>query len=344
MVNQEHFKILEKGVGAWNKWREKNSVKVNLRKANLSKADLFRADLRGANLRGANLRVANLTGANLSGANLSGAFLIGADLNEANLSEAYLRGADLREAYLGGANLSGADLRWANLSGANLSGADLNESILGYSIIGNTDLSDALHIENINHFRPSTIGIDTIFLSRGKIHQKFLEDAGVPDVFIEYMGLLTGKAIEYYSCFISYSTRDKEFADKVHADLRKEGVRCWYYTEHMKIGDKILDSIDKSIRIRDKLLLILSEESIKSEWVEDEVNTAFEEERKRKTTVLFPIRLDNSVMVTNKAWAAKLRNRHIGNFTEWKTHDDYLSAFKRLLRDLKQENNEGKTF
>ena len=114
-------------------------------------------------------------------------------------------------------------------------------------------------------------------------------------------------------------------------------MRCWYAPEDMKIGDKILDSIDISIRMRDKLLLILSEESIGSEWVEDEVNTAFEEERKRKTTVLFPIRLDNSVMVTDEAWAAKLRNRHIGDFTNWKNHDDYSVAFKRLLKDLKTQ-------
>ncbi len=103
----------------------------------------------------------------------------------------------------------------------------------------------------------------------------------------------------------------------------------------MKIGDKIWERLDKSIRVYDKLLLVLSEQSIESDWVEDEVTTAFEEERRRKKTVLFPIRLDDAVMDTNKPWAAKVRQRHIGDFTDWKNHDSYKKNFDRLLRDLK---------
>jgi TIR domain len=55
----------------------------------------------------------------------------------------------------------------------------------------------------------------------------------------------------------------------------------------MPIGGIILDEIDAAIRQRDKLLLILSQHSIKSDWVEDEVTKALEEERKRKQIVLF---------------------------------------------------------
>ena len=83
------------------------------------------------------------------------------------------------------------------------------------------------------------------------------------------------------------------------------------------------------------MLLILSEHSIDSDWVEDEVTTAFEEERKRKKIVLFPIRLDDSVMTTEEAWAAKLRaSRNIGDFRHWKDHDKYLKSPERVLRDL----------
>lgn len=49
----------------------------------------------------------------------------------------------------------------------------------------------------------------------------------------------------------------------------------------MKIGNKIRDRIDQSIRIHDKILLILSEPSINSEWVEDEIEAAYEQERQR---------------------------------------------------------------
>ncbi len=106
----------------------------------------------------------------------------------------------------------------------------------------------------------------------------------------------------------------------------------------MKIGDKIRSTIDQSIRVHDKLLIILSENSLNSTWVESEVEKAFEEERKRKQMVLFPVRLDEVVMETEEAWAAEIRRtRHIGDFSQWKDHDAYQQAFERLLRDLKAE-------
>jgi hypothetical protein len=53
-------------------------------------------------------------------------------------------------------------------------------------------------------------------------------------------------------------------------------------------------------------------------------------------TILFPIRLDDTVMETDQAWAADIRRtRHIGDFRDWKNHDSYKKAFDRLLRDLK---------
>ena len=90
----------------------------------------------------------------------------------------------------------------------------------------------------------------------------------------------------------------------------KQRVRCWFAPHDLPIGAKILDGIDEAIRLRDKVLLILSEHSIKSDWVEDEVTTAFEEERKREHPMLFPIRLDDTVMDTHEAWAAKLRAQY----------------------------------
>jgi hypothetical protein len=53
-----------------------------------------------------------------------------------------------------------------------------------------------------------------------------------------------------------------------------------------------------------KVVLILSKHSIENDWVEDEVKAAFEEERKRKQTVLFPIRLDNQVRKHRLAMSA----------------------------------------
>jgi hypothetical protein len=60
--------------------------------------------------------------------------------------------------------------------------------------------------------------------------------------------------------------KDQDFADRIHTDLQNKGVRCWFAPHDMPIGGKILDEIDDAIRLRDKVLLILSEHSIRSDW------------------------------------------------------------------------------
>lgn len=141
--------------------------------------------------------------------------------------------------------------------------------------------------------------------------------------------------LTFHSCFISCSSNDQVFAEQLYADLRRHGVSCWFAPHQMKIGDKIRASIDRSIRATDKLLLILSKHSVTSSWVETEVEAAFEQERRQKKLVLFPIRIDESVMQTTEAWAADIRRtRHIGDFRGWENPHVYQQALARLLRDL----------
>jgi hypothetical protein len=81
-------------------------------------------------------------------------------------------------------------------------------------------------------------------------------------------------------------------------------VRCWFAPHDLPIGSQFRDEIGAAIRRRDKVLLVLSEHSILSKRVEDEVEQAYEEEEKRDQVVLFPIRLDDAVITTDKAWAS----------------------------------------
>jgi hypothetical protein len=349
VADKEHVDQLRKGVASWNDWRRGGRQFPDLSVINLRDIDLRGADLRDTDLNGAKLRNAELSDANLSGADLGSADLRDADLSKANLSEANLSGASMSSANLNGANLHGATLRGADLSGANLSEADLSYTILSRldlreanlsgavlqeTVLANLDLSGATGLETCRHLGPSVIDFSTLAKSH-PLPLEFLRGVGLPDNVIEYLPSLLNQPIQYYSCFISYSSKDDDFARRIHADLQNKGVRCWFAPHDLIIGGKILDEIDAAIRLRDKVLLILSEHSIGSDWVEDEVNTAYEEERRRKQTMLFPVRLDDTVMETREAWAAKLRrDRNIGDFRQWKDHDHYQKVFERVLRDL----------
>jgi hypothetical protein len=302
MADEKQVEILKQGVHAWNEWRDRNSgVQVDLRHADLGGADLGATNLHDANLADAILADANLTYARLYGADLSRAYLVG-----------------------------------ANLYGAKLDGANLTYASMGWTILGELDLRGVIGLAMVNHSGPSTIGIDTIYNSQGNIPDTFLRGAGVPENLIAYIESLISQVIEFYSCFISYSSKDERFAERLYADLQTKGVRCWYAPEDLKPGDKFRARIDEAIRKHEKLLLILSKNAIESDWVQTEVEKALHLEQQRKAAnVLFPVRIDNSVLRSEAAWACDIKlSRHIGDFTGWKDHDAYMKAFARLLRDL----------
>lgn len=141
----------------------------------------------------------------------------------------------------------------------------------------------------------------------------------------------------YHSCVLSYATADQPLAEQLYADLQQAGVSCWFAPHDLKTGDKLRTQVYEAIQRQDKLLLILSEHAVKSDWVEREVEVAFEREQQPpKTLVLFPIRLDDAVMQTQAAWAGDIRRmRFIGDFRQWQDQQAYQRALQRLLRDLR---------
>jgi hypothetical protein len=360
MADPKHLARLKKGVEAWNKWRKNNpDVKPDLSGANMARAKLNKVDLSNSNLtqavfRGADLKDADLSGAKLLDVDLRAAKLSGASLKGAELGQASVSGAVLRKANLSGATFFDADLRGADLTqsdltgsflvetdlcGADLDGASVVGATMGYTTIGDSDLSTVTGLDTIEHLGPSTIGIDTMFLSNGRIPDVFLVGAGVPHELTTYVKSLNAQAVVLSSCFISYSSKDDGFATELHSKLQAQHVRCWKDSEDLKIGDKFQDEIERAIRNHDKLLLVLSEKSINSSWVEWEVRRALKKEQDKGTTVLFPVRLDDAVMETPYAWAAEVRKRHIGDFRKWNDHDSFQKSLDRLLRDLKSQDS-----
>lgn len=334
-------------------------------------ANLPRADLRGADLRGAILALANLRGAKLAGANLKEAKLLMADLGDANLNPADLRGADLlsaklNEANLAGANLAGAKLAGAtlketNLTGANLTGANLATAILTGTILTGADLVNALllgttfadvdlsevrGLDSVVHMGPSSIGIDTLFKSKGKIPDEFLRGCGVPEDAIGYLKSAVGslEPIQFYSCFISYSGKDTEFANRLYSRLRDHGLRVWYAPEDLEAGKKLHHQIDDALCIHDKLVLVLSPHSMNSEWVQKEIFNARKRERAEGKAILCPIRLCDWKKI--EAWschygsdpkdlADEVREYYIPDFSKWKNHDTFGTEIEKLIEALK---------
>jgi hypothetical protein len=273
--------------------------------------------------------------------------------------------AEMRRTKLVDTKLQRTRLQRAFLSGVDFAGADFTETYVGYTVFADLDFSAAKGLDHVQHRGPSTIGIDTIYKSKGKIPDDFLVGCGVPDDLIGYIKSIAG-AIQYYSCFISHSTKDQEFADRLYADLQAKGVRCWFAPHDIRGGQKIHEQIDDAIRLHDKLLLILSEDSMSSDWVQTEIAKARKREAQEKRQMLFPVALVPYDLppheaqkrrspgapekpVTIKDWecfdadrgkdsAREVREYFIPDFSNWKDHDSYQKAFQGLVSDLKAES------
>lgn len=333
MANPEHVAKLREGVAAWNAWRARDpGVRPNLADADLSDLNLAHIDLSRADA----VR-ANLSRTVLAGAVLKWTDLFRANLEGATLENAIALGANFQDAALSGANL-GAVLTRVSFNGPSFGSAKFHGATLGRTVFAAADLSGVTGLESVTHVAPSSVGIDTIAHSRGNIPETFLRGCGVPEQFIAYARSLMANPVEFYSVFISYSKADHDFAARLWADLQARSVRVWFAPEDLKSGDRFPERIEESIRIYDKVMIVLSRSSVASRWVEREVNAAIEREDRESRTVLFPIRIDDAVKETAAPWAADIRrSRHIGDFSRWKEHDAYTKALERLLRDLKAD-------
>jgi uncharacterized protein YjbI with pentapeptide repeats len=368
MNDTRHIDILRAGRDEWNRWRLRSIQLPNLRGATLTDVDLRGFDLAGTNFGATRFQTVNLEGADLDRSVWTDAILTTCNFRKTNLfaavairtvftqcmaSEANFSAGNLSSATFDGTSLERAqfadsiltnstlrncDLRSAIFQSTRLGATTFDRTFVGDTIFANVALQHALGLSTCRHVRPSTIGIDTLLRSDDSC-RRFFGMAGVPDLLLEYRASFVSTPIQYHSCFISYSTRDDEFVTRLHIDLHDRGVRAWFAPHDLRIGDRVRTVLDESIAVHDKLLLVLSQSSAKSHWVEQEVETALNRERQEGRIILFPIRIDDSVMQQTTGWPAFIRNtRHIGDFTRWADPERYQYALDRVVRDLRDRS------
>lgn len=342
MANPEHLAILKQGVEVWNNWRqEMPDVMPNLRGSDLQFGNLTNANFSRTDLQEADLSHAKLAFSDFRQANLAYAVLSYSDLGNVNLRQADLTNANLSGSRLARAHLSGTRLIWTNLGKTDFSRAEI-----GWCVFADVDLTTAEGLADTIHTGPSTVSTDTLRRCQGKVSREFLRGVGVPDFLMAYAFPPANEEPRFDSCFISYSGNDQDFAEHLHGELQANGVRCWFAPHDIQGGRKLHEQIDEAIRVYDRLLLILSEDSMASEWVKTEIANARTREIKEKRQMLFPISLVPFERVkdwsafdadTGKDSAREIREYYIPDFSNWKDHDSYAAAFQRLLRDLRTE-------
>jgi hypothetical protein len=278
-----------------------------------------------------------------------------ANLTNADLSRAKFRLAHLAGATLNAANLSSADLMLSNLTVAHLNKANLSGTYTGNTIFAYIDLSETSGLEKVKHTVPSHISIDTLRLSKGKIPEVFLRGCGLSDMDIEYAklynpnfsneervktqyriyDLCATQAIQISPLFISYSHTDSTFVDKLEKGLNEKGVRFWRDI-HDAIAGRLETQIDRAIRQNPTVLLILSKNSMSSDWVQHEVRKARDLEKELGRDALCPIALDDGWK--SSRWPQRVMEQvmeyNILDFSKWEDESIFQAKFAKLLSGL----------
>jgi hypothetical protein len=143
------------------------------------------------------------------------------------------------------------------------------------------------------------------------------------------------QALQISPLFISYSHGDGKFVDKVEKQLNTKGIRFWRDIHDMKAG-RMETQIDRAIRQNPTVLLVLSEQSLGSDWVEHEVRTARQLEKDMERDVLCPIALDDSWKESKwpKRIMEQIMEYNILDFSDWEDDVKFEGMFRKLIEGL----------
>jgi hypothetical protein len=149
---------------------------------------------------------------------------------------------------------------------------------------------------------------------------------------------------EYFSVFISYSHADSVFANRLYNALLTRGIRAWLDVKKMLPGDDIYEEVQKGIQLWDKVLLCASKSSLKSWWVDSEIDRIFEKERElfrarqKKVLALIPLRLDDFMLSEwSSGKAQEVKNRIAADFRGWEDEAKFEKEFEKLVHSLRSD-------
>lgn len=128
------------------------------------------------------------------------------------------------------------------------------------------------------------------------------------------------------SIFLSHSSKDKFFARTLADHLRGYGIEVWLDEAEINIGDSLTEKIGEAIEGADYVGVVLSHNSINSEWVQRELQIALQKEIKGKKAVVLPILIETVEI------PPFLKDKLYADFT---SPEKFENELPKLLRALK---------
>lgn len=125
------------------------------------------------------------------------------------------------------------------------------------------------------------------------------------------------------SVFLSHSSIDKPFVEKLAKDLMRVGINVWFDKWTINVGDSLTWRIEEGLQENDYLGIVLSPEALESEWVKSELSAAWCRQMTSRKIIVLPI------MYRNCSLPLLLADRKYADF-----RTDYNQGFADLCHAL----------
>lgn len=235
-----------------------------------------------------------------------------------------------------------------------MEGASLDSTALGLTIFADTNLKNVSGLDRCDHRGPSTIDNETIVISQripniflrgcglsdwqievSKLNNHELSNEEINDILFRIYDLRGERAIQINPLFISYNHKDNQFVEKIENKLSGMAIRYWRDVHHATTG-RLEKVIDRAIRKNPIVLLVLSINSVESDWVQHEVRLARKLEIESGRDVLCPVALDDTWKTCK--WPERIKEQimeyNILDFSSWEENTSFQTIFNKLIDGL----------
>ena len=249
---------------------------------------------------------------------MSGAFLYAADF-----TRAWVDGCSFDEALVGGTLFVDVDLRDTSLRSLEHGASSIVDRLtLQWMKLGTLDEERQEVLEEFLR----GCGLSDWEIEAAKLHSPGLTGEQITDITYRITHLLTTQPIQINPLFISYSHTDGPFVDALEKVLDDKGIRFWRDVHHATAG-RLEKIVDRAMRLNPVVLLVLSESSVQSDWVEHEVRRARELAKETGRHTLLPVALDD-------AWKTAPWPERLMDFSEWRDEEFLDKQFGKLVEGL----------
>ena len=131
--------------------------------------------------------------------------------------------------------------------------------------------------------------------------------------------------------FLSYSEKDRDIKEKIRKTLMRESLTVWTNKTDIKTGVAFSEEINKGIEGADNFIYLMSSDSLKSEYCQQELKHAHSNNKR-----IIPLLIEK---VKSELIPVELKGLQFIDFTKAEDEEQYQTAINKLLGELKKDTS-----